>query len=97
MAVETDKNRRLTDEMNQLQRRLNGVESELMGLKQIGDGKIDFQHLQREMDKLIRENEDHKHRYTRPIIVLKINLLSLYQQVCRFCISRLDIGHPQSI
>ena len=63
MAVETDKNRRLTDDLNQMHRRVNSVESELLGLKQVGDGKVDFQHLQREMDKLIRENEDHKHRY----------------------------------
>lgn len=63
MAVEADKNRRLTDDLNEMQRKINGLESELLGIKQIGDGKIDFQHLQREMDKLIRENEDHKHRY----------------------------------
>ena len=63
MAVESDKNRRLVDELNQAQRKANTLETELMSLRQMGDGRVDFQHLQREMDKLIRENEDHKHRY----------------------------------
>ncbi|XP_052240589.1 uncharacterized protein LOC127851093 isoform X4 [Dreissena polymorpha] len=62
MAVESDKNRRLVDELNQAQRKANTLETELMSLRQMGDGRVDFQHLQREMDKLIRENEDHKHR-----------------------------------
>ncbi|XP_060595540.1 uncharacterized protein LOC132749698 isoform X4 [Ruditapes philippinarum] len=62
MAVETDKNRRLMDDMNQLQQKNNNLEAELMNMRQAGDGRSDFMHLQREMDKIIRENEDHKRR-----------------------------------
>jgi len=51
------------DDLNASQRHAQGLESELMQLRQLGDGRVDFQHLQREMDKLIRENEDHKHRW----------------------------------
>lgn len=63
MAAEVDKNRRLTDDMNQLHHRYSTLETELMNLRQAGDGRGDFMHLQREMDKIIRENEDHKRRF----------------------------------
>lgn len=63
MAVELDKNRRLMSDVNQLQQKTSSLETELMNLRQTGDGRSDFMHLQREMDKIIRENEDHKRRF----------------------------------
>ncbi|KAL4224796.1 Intermediate filament tail domain-containing protein [Mactra antiquata] len=62
LAAEVDKNHRLIDDLNQLQRKTNTLEGELMNLRQAGDGRSDFMHLQREMDKIIRENEEHKRR-----------------------------------
>ncbi|XP_053383865.1 uncharacterized protein LOC123536790 [Mercenaria mercenaria] len=69
MAVETDKNRRLMDDINQLQQKNNSLETELMNIRQAGDGRSDFMHLQREMDKIIRENEDHKRRQEQESLI----------------------------
>ncbi|XP_052799852.1 uncharacterized protein LOC128231279 isoform X3 [Mya arenaria] len=71
LAAEADKTRRLIDDLNQSQRQAQGLEAELMQLKQLGDGRVDFHHLQREMDKLIRENEDHKHRQGQEALLRK--------------------------
>ena len=62
LSVETDKNRRLMDDLNLAQKRASSLELELLELKQLGDGRVDFQNLQRECDKLLRENNDLKHR-----------------------------------
>ena len=62
LSVETDKNRRLMDDLNLSQRRASNLETELMEIRQAGDGRVDFQHLQREYDKILRENNDLKHR-----------------------------------
>lgn len=88
MAVESDKNRRLTDDLNQLQQKVDSLESELLGLKQVGDGRVDFQNLQREMDKLIRENEDHKHRWGQ-LLLYKLFFIFPY-------FSQYVLGQPES-
>ena len=60
--METDKNRRLMDDLNLAQRRISNLETEVLEMRQAGDGRIDFQNLQREYDKILRENHDLKHR-----------------------------------
>ena len=62
LSVETDKNRRLMDDLNLAQRRISNLETEVLEMRQAGDGRIDFQNLQREYDKILRENHDLKHR-----------------------------------
>ena len=62
LSVETDKNRRLMDDLNLSQRRVSNLEAEVLEMRQAGDGRVDFQNLQREYDKLLRENLDAKHR-----------------------------------
>lgn len=62
--MEVDKNRKITDEINICQRRIISLESELNDAKMMSNQPYDeMQHMQRDLDNLVRENENFKRRY----------------------------------
>lgn len=63
LTVEVDKNRKLMDELNVSQRRVSNLEVELQESMQTSNKPYeDIQHIQRDMDTVVRENENLKRR-----------------------------------
>ncbi|KAK3576197.1 hypothetical protein CHS0354_016020 [Potamilus streckersoni] len=72
LSVENDRNRRLTDEINTLQRKLTHMEAELLEVRSVtGQPKGDVESLRHEIDKLVRENQELKRRYEKETLMLK--------------------------
>ncbi|XP_067654932.1 lamin-B2-like isoform X2 [Haliotis asinina] len=65
LSVESDKSRKLTDEVTQLQRQVTGLEAQLHSAKMAATmkGPDNSDLLQRNVEGLTRENETLKHRY----------------------------------
>ncbi|KAL3841700.1 hypothetical protein ACJMK2_019808 [Sinanodonta woodiana] len=72
LSVENDRNRRLTDEINTLQRKLTHMETELLEVRSVtGQPKGDVESLRHEIDKLVRENQELKRRYEKETLMLR--------------------------
>ena len=60
--METDKNRKLVDQINTCQQRISGLEQDLMQVKVAPRLSDDVPRMQRDIDNLTRENENFKRR-----------------------------------
>ena len=60
--METDKNRKLVDQINTCQQRISCLEQDLMQVKVAPRSSDDVPRMQRDMDNLTRENENFKRR-----------------------------------
>ena len=65
LLVETDKNRKLVDQINTCQQRISCLEQDLMQVKVAPRSSDDVPRMQRDMDNLTRENENFKRRWEK--------------------------------
>ncbi|KAL5007318.1 hypothetical protein ScPMuIL_016124 [Solemya velum] len=65
IAIETDKNKKLIEEINLTQQRMGQLEAELQKSRASAQTMTDIQKLQRDVDSILRENQDLKRRYEK--------------------------------
>ncbi|XP_060086406.1 uncharacterized protein LOC132565720 [Ylistrum balloti] len=66
LSVEVDKNRKITDDINVCQRKIMALQTELEDAKMSSSQPYeDMNRLQRDIDSLVRENENFKRRYDK--------------------------------
>ncbi|XP_021368992.1 uncharacterized protein LOC110460435 isoform X3 [Mizuhopecten yessoensis] len=70
LSVEVDKNRKITDDVNVCQRKIVALQAELEDARMSSSQPYeDINRLQRDMDNLVRENENYKRRYEKEQLV----------------------------
>ncbi|XP_063398619.1 uncharacterized protein LOC134683324 isoform X3 [Mytilus trossulus] len=65
LLVETDRNRKLVDQINNCQQKINNLEQELMHVRTAPRSIDDVPRMQRDLDNLTRENESFKRRWEK--------------------------------
>ncbi|XP_052066739.1 uncharacterized protein LOC127706276 isoform X3 [Mytilus californianus] len=65
LLVETDRNRKLVDQINNCQQKINNLEQELMHVRAAPRPIDDIPRMQRDLDNLTRENENFKRRWEK--------------------------------